>query len=275
MTKVGRSIAECGNARLGVEMVFGESTVTSSFATSPMKLLTPVSRGKSVWAYTSSFGGGLVAGDQTRLEISLGAGSRCFVGTQSSTKIYRNPAGHPCSHNTNAVLGPGSLLIFAPEPVQAFADSHYTQRQEFRLGAGAGLLLLDWFTSGRAARGERWAFAHLESRNEVFVENERVLLDPILLTSPEVAEHMGRFNCMASLLLLGAPFAEAAEAMQQALAARAVERRAAQSFSVSPVRGGVLMRIAGIEVENVRRELQNHLWFVGELLGDDPWARKS
>ena len=63
---------EKGRATLEVEMVFGESTVVSSFATNPMKLLTPRSRGKSVWAYTSSFGGGLVAGDQTKLEMKFG-----------------------------------------------------------------------------------------------------------------------------------------------------------------------------------------------------------
>ena len=57
-----------GRAWLEVERVFGESTVTSAFATSPMKLLTPRSRGLSAWACTSSFGGGLVAGDQTQLD---------------------------------------------------------------------------------------------------------------------------------------------------------------------------------------------------------------
>ncbi len=63
-------IVQAGRAALEVAMVSGESTVTSAFASSPMKLLAPRSRGKSVWACTSSFGGGLVAGDQTRLDIS-------------------------------------------------------------------------------------------------------------------------------------------------------------------------------------------------------------
>src|ERR1051325_11366225 len=122
-----------GRAHLEVEMVFGESTATSSCATSPLKLLTPCSRGKSVWAYASNFGGGLVAGDETRLDLRIGPGARCFMGSQASTKIYRNPARLPCSHTTRATLGEGSLLVFAPDAVQAFAGSSYRQRQEFHL----------------------------------------------------------------------------------------------------------------------------------------------
>jgi len=53
------------SAQLTVESVSGQSAVTSVFAQNPLKLLTPRSRGQSVWAYTSSFGGGFVAGDET------------------------------------------------------------------------------------------------------------------------------------------------------------------------------------------------------------------
>jgi len=157
-----------GQASLGVERVFDESTVTSALATSPMKLLTPRSRGPSVWAYTSSFGGGLVAGDQTFLDLQLGSDTRCFLSTQASTKVYRNPDLRPCTHETHAVVGRGSLLVFAPEPVQPFAQSRYAQQQRFSLAADASLVLVDWFSSGRSARGERWAFSHFASRNAVW-----------------------------------------------------------------------------------------------------------
>lgn len=159
---------EKGRAALQVDWIFKESTVTGAYATSPMKLLTPRSRGQCVCSYASNFGGGLVAGDQTKLELRVGNQARCFLGTQASTKIYRNPHALPCSHVTQATVGADALLVFAPAPVQPFAESSYEQRQEFRLAPGAGLALLDWFTSGRAARGERWNFAHLSMRNEVW-----------------------------------------------------------------------------------------------------------
>lgn len=263
-----------GQAKLEVEMVFHQSAVTSAVASSPMKLLTPVARGKSVWAYTSIFGGGLVAGDQTQLEVKISGGARCFFGTQSSTKVYRNPAALPCDHWTRAEVKEDSLLVFAPEPVQAFADSHYSQKQEFHLAPNASLVLLDWFSAGRTARGERWAFKHLESRNDIFIGGERALVDSILLSSEELAAQMGRFNCLATLLLIGPAVKLAAEGLLQQIAARPVEKRAVLVCSASPVRDGVLLRIAGEQVESVRRELSNQLTFLRDLLGDDPWARK-
>src|SRR5579863_6077168 len=120
-----------GCASLVVEVVAGESTVVSASASSPMKLLTPCARGKSVWAYASNFGGGLVAGDETRLDLRIGNAARCFVGTQASTKVYRNPARLRCSQVTHATLEKEALLVFAPDAVQAFAGSTYRQRQEF------------------------------------------------------------------------------------------------------------------------------------------------
>jgi urease accessory protein UreH len=307
-----------------------------------MKLLTPRARGLSAWACTSSFGGGLVAGDQTRLDVRVGAGARCFLGTQAATKVYRNPASLPSGHETTALLEKDSLLVFAPDPVQAFAKSTYAQRQTFHLAPDASLVLLDWFTSGRAARGERWAFSHFSSRNEVFTdpllllrggeiapdcvrarhpatrvfdslsssEEERVgerrpfipkrqtsnvqratsdaitgqgveeliLLDSIRFDpadGPLDASHRaGRFNCFASLFVIGPLLRDLAAGLQTDFAARPVTRRAAVVGSSSPIRDGVLLRLAGEHVEPVTQELHAHLSPLVPLLGDDPWARK-
>lgn len=267
-----------GQAALDVQMVFGESTVVSSFATSPMKLLAPRSRGQSVWAYTSSFGGGLVAGDQTSLKVRLHTGARCFLGTQASTKIYRNPAALPSGHETRATLESGSLLVFAPDPVQAFARSIYKQRQQFDLAADSNLVLLDWFTSGRAARGERWEFSRFASRNDVRVAGRCVFLDSLVL-SPDDGElgsthRLGRFNCLATLLLLGPQLQGIAAALLESLKGEPVSRRPDLVFSASPIADGAVIRVAGTSVEAVGRKIHHFLQPTAELLGDDPWARK-
>jgi len=270
--------AEKSCAALEVESVFGQSTVTSAFASTPLKLLTPRSRGQSVWAYTSSFGGGFVAGDETRLDLRLGKGTRCFLGTQASTKIYRNPRQRACGHVTSANIEENALLVFAPDPVQPFASSSYAQRQTFHLGAGAGLVLVDWFTSGRAARGERWAFDRFQSRNDVFLCGERIFMDSLLLDSaadPITSPHRtGRFNCFALLLLVGEPLKPAAATLLETVSTRPVSRSAMLIASASPARNGAILRVAGESVEQTGRELHHHLQFASALLGDDPWARK-
>lgn len=269
---------KAGHAALDVQLVFRKSTVISAFATSPMKLLTPRSRGDSVWACTSSFGGGLVAGDQTSLELQLGPEARCFLGTQASTKVYRNPAALPCGHETRATVGRGATLVFAPDPVQAFAEASYTQRQEFNLASDANLALLDWFTSGRAARGERWAFARFSSRNQVNIGGKTVFLDSLTLDPADgdlAAPHRtGRFNCLGVLLLIGPGLRDAAQKLVAEIGTVPVSRQAALVFSASPIRDGAVLRIAGEHVEAVGRELHKHLARLNPLLGDDPWARK-
>lgn len=269
---------ENGSGHLGIEMVSGRSAATSVWAASPLKILVPRSRGQSVWAFLSSFGGGLVAGDQTNLSVHLGAETRCFLGTQASTKVYRNPQRRPCGHRIKATLREGSLFVLAPDPVQAFAGSGYAQRQEFWLEQGSGLVLVDWLSAGRSECGERWTFNRYQSRNDVFLHGERVFVDSLLLEPDDVplnAQHRaGRFNCLASVLIIGEPLRAAAEHLLAEVAAQPVTKRASTICSASAVAGGVILRIAGEQVETVGREIHRQLAFLPALLHDDPWSRK-
>ena len=201
--------------------------------------------------------------------MKIGKGARCFVGTQASTKVYRNPGTLPCGHRTRARLEANSRLVFAPDPVQAFAHSRYSQRQEFELAEGAGLVLLDWFSCGRVARGERWEFARFQSRTDVFLSGERVFVDSLLL-SPEqgslAAQHrVGRFNCFALLLLMGKPMQETATRMLEH-SARPLNA-APLVCGASPIRDGAVLSVAGESVEQVGQELHRHLKFLTALLG--------
>jgi urease accessory protein len=302
---------DSGRVELEVALVHHASTVTGAYATNPMKLLAPRSRGLSAWAYTSSFGGGMVAGDQTRLDLRICSGARCFLGTQSATKIYRNPASQPCTHVTRAVLEAGSFLTFMPAPLQPFADSTYSQQQTFHLAPSARLVLLDWFTAGRVACGERWAFTQFSTRNEVFVETQSslapardpgwawgnghssasrpanpaepglpklVFLDSLSLdagsNSLRSPHRTGRFNCFAMLLLLGTGLRREAEQLLAAVRRRPVERRASLLVIASTLEHGALLRVAGEQVEKVEAELQRHLGFLDGLLGGLPWSRR-
>lgn len=267
-----------GRAALVVERVAGQSAVVSIRAHSPMKLLAPVSRGVSVWACTSSFGGGMVAGDQTELELIVGEGARCHVSSQASTKIYRNPKGLPCGHVTRATVGRGAMLSYVPDPVQTFSGARYAQRQEFEVGEGSGLVLVDWFGSGRAACGERWAFDHYSSRTRVRSEGQPRLMDAIHLEGGEGElegrHRLGRFNCIAMLLVMGVPFATEAARLVEAIRQRPVVRSADLLVSASPIEGGCLVRAASVHVEELTREIRSLLTFLPSHLGDDPWTRK-
>lgn len=267
-----------GRASLEVDRVAGESTVTSSYSTSPLKLLTPRSRGPSVWAYMSSFGGGLVAGDQTHLELRVGRDACCFLGTQAWTKVYRNASNLPSSHETRGRVETGATLVFAPDPIQAFAGSTYSQVQRFDLAVDASLVLVDWCTAGRIARGERWDANYFHTRNEVFVDGKRVFHDALTLCPEDGAltnpHRLGRFNCLATLFLIGREVKVLTAQLLDQVGNRAVTRRADWIGSASPIGTGVVYRLAGAHFESVARELHSQVASLGNLLADDPWSRK-
>jgi urease accessory protein len=267
-----------GTAALHVARVRERSTVISAWARSPLSLLTPRARGESVWAYTSSYGGGMVQGDETRLELKLDSGARCFLSTQASTKIYRNPARRACSHEFQAELDADSLLILAPDPVQCFAESSYEQRQTFRLAETANLVLVDWLSSGRSARGERWAFRRYASKNQIYRGNRTILLDSVTLGN-ELGDinnrfRSGRFNCLATIAIVGPGLREFAATVLEAIGNAPAVRDANFVFAASPLHEGAIIRLAGVRVEEVGRAIHSHLQFVPSLLQGDPWARK-
>ena len=267
-----------GRGFLEIQSIGGQSTVTSTWARSPLRILTPRFRGQSVWTYLSSFGGGMVAGDEMFLTLNLGQGTRCFLTTQSSTKVYCNPTRRTCSQSLRATLGSDSCLVLAPDPVQAFAGSSYSQFQQFHLEPGSGLVLVDWLCSGRLARGERWAFSRFESRTEVFLNSEKILLDSLLLDPShgklDGQHRLGRFNSLAAILILGEPLRDAATRALERVAEFKVTPRSSLLCSVSPVRGGALIRLASERLEEMTRQIRLWLDFVPALLGDNPWARK-
>jgi urease accessory protein UreH len=118
----------------------------------------------------------------------------------------------------------------------------------------------------------------LQSRNEIFFGGERILLDSLLLDSAQGplsgAHRMGRFNCLALVVVIGDSLASQAAQILAEAAAQPVVSRAPILLSASPLRQGVLLRVAGERVEEVGREIQRRLGFVPELLQDDPWSRK-
>jgi len=267
-----------GRGALRIARVAGQSAVVRAWSASPLKILVPRPRGPGVSAYLSSYGGGLVAGDEIQVDIEVADGARCYLSTQASTKIYRNPDSRPCAQYFNASVGREAVLVVAPDPVSAFGGSSYRQRFQFQIEHDSGLAVVDWLSSGRSARGERWAFTRYESRIEVFMDGRRRVLDSLLLDAADgvldSASRMGRFNCLATVMLLGDALAGPAAQILEAISRRAVARRPELVCGASPVAGGVLVRLAGEHVEQVGREIYGLLDFLPQVLHDDPRLRK-
>ncbi len=256
-------------------------------AASPLKLLAPLHGGRGTWVLASTYGGGLVSGDTIRLVVEAGPGTLAFLGTQASTKIYRaaEPAAD-CRQALHVRIGREATFVSMPDPVVCFAGASYNQRQRFDLDNSASLVLVDWFTSGRSAAGERWAFSRYESRTDVSLAGRLVLRDAILLDpadGPIAAPHRaGQFDCFATAVLIGDRLNDAGRKILEAIGSKPIRQPASAPhagviFSASPLAAGcgVVIRVAGQGVEPVGRWLREQLAIVPELFDEDPWGRKT
>jgi urease accessory protein len=170
--------------------------------------------------------------------------------------------------------------MLAPDPVTCFASASYEQSQKLELGPGGSLLLIDWMTAGRTARGERWAFRGYHSRTEVLVDGRLLLLDALALDASDgpidAPYRMGRYNCLATVVLVGPRVKALADEVLMHVAGEPVGSREPMIHSASELPGGgALLRVAGVSQELVAKFLRQRVAAIAGQLGDDPWRRRS
>lgn len=88
-------------------------------------------------------------------------------------------------HAEQARIGNDALLAVVPDPVTCFSTAKYSQKQVFNLMSDSNLLMVDWVTSGRHERGEKWDFELYKSTNNIFLEDDEPLfLDTVMFLQP-------------------------------------------------------------------------------------------
>ena len=261
-----------------ISLAGGRSVVWRCRANSPLKLLCPRTQSHASWVFVSTYGGGLVGGDQLQLDVKVGPAATALLATQSSTKVYPRRDGKGCGQTLTMSIAEGGLAVVVPDPIVCFAESDYVQRQRFDLKTSAGLVLIDSLSSGRRARGERWAMHRYEARNDVYVEGEHLFRDALILDpvdGPLSGVHrMGCFDCIVMVVLIGEPLKNVIAALSRDEAAGELHRQAPGPVALSPIRGGLILRAVADGPEAIGHWLRRLLDFVPPMLGEDPWARK-
>jgi len=140
------------------------------------------------------------------------------------------------SQRLAARVAPGAALTVVPDPIVCFAEARYDQEVVIDLAPSASLWLIDGYSCGRSARGERWAFARYASRTTITRGGARFVVDATRLDPGHgpLADRMGRFDIVFSLLAVGPRFAAAREAM---LGAHAESRDDSVLMAASPLGG--------------------------------------
>ncbi len=240
-------------------------------AGTPLKLLPTRPRGPAAWVHVTSFGGGLLPGDNLRLRLRVGREATLFVGSPAATKIFKSD-GRPSRSRMHARIAAGGLLVWGPDPAAPFAGSIFAARQRIVLDPGASLAFVDLLAAGRPARGERWAATRLSSRT-VVLRDGAPLVSEALALDPTAGDRLASWGCLGTAIIIGPRVAALAQAVLGEWS-HPPDSRAALIMTASPLAGGALLRCAGPAVENVAAVLHGVLARLARDLGGDPWAHR-
>jgi urease accessory protein len=252
------------------------TVLTHLRADSPLRLFCPnVARGPA-WVVTTTLGGGLVGGDDIDLSIEVEAGATVLLTTQASTRIYRST--RRSSQRLTARVGPRATLVVLPDPTLAFAGSSFDQAQRYTLDGDATIVVLDWLASGRQASGERWAFDRYGSRIWIERDGQPVFVDHLRLSRADgrVADRLRRHNSIATAVAIGPGVLSWIGDVVSAVASQAADADATvvASASLLPREQGVVLRLAGADLERIGSMVRELLRPIERTLGADPWTRR-
>lgn len=176
--RVGRD----GALRLGFERQGERTALARCRWTLPLQVLAPLALpDPAVVVSVLNPTGGVLGGDRLCVDVEAGPGAHACLTTPSATRVYRSPD-RPAIQTVRLVVGPGAALEWVPDHTIPFAGADFRQTIEAEVGEGGCLVVVDAFSAGRVASGERWRFRRLESALTVRDRRGDLVHDRFLLT---------------------------------------------------------------------------------------------
>lgn len=166
--------------------------------------------------YVQSPTGGIAQGDRHRMDVTVEAGARAHVSTQSATKVLRMERNYGAT-DVSLRIGDGAYLEYLPDPTILYGDSRYLQELTLDVGEGATALVGEVLVPGRLARGELFEHERYYSRVEGFGPDGRLFEDAVHLRP---GEDPGRPGLFGDDRVLGTLYVVTADAEPEALADR-------------------------------------------------------
>lgn len=104
-----------------------------------------------------SSSGGILQGDEQKINVVMGENSTARITTQSATKIYKMENGY-ASQYIDIHSKEGSYLEFVPHQIIPFKSSRFYQEVNLEVKKGAILIYSEIISAGRIASGEKFDF---------------------------------------------------------------------------------------------------------------------
>ncbi|MCS7460864.1 urease accessory protein UreD [Paenibacillus doosanensis] len=171
-----------GTLRLVTEQKRGRTLAKDVYYDGALKVTRPTYHDDTGQAcyYIMNPGGGYLDGDRYRMDIVLEEHADLLLTTQAATKVYKTPS-EPVIQETEIVLKAGSLLEYFPDPLIAYKDAEYKQKNVIRMEAGATYIGADILTPGWSPDGTAFSYRLLQLKTEIYINNRLAVFDHLRL----------------------------------------------------------------------------------------------
>ncbi|MGS4678233.1 urease accessory protein UreD [Enterobacter soli] len=120
--------------------------------------------------------GGIVGGDRLDISVHLEANSHVLITMPGASKFYRS-SGPRARLNQHFYIEEGATFEWLPQDTLFFPGSNAALRSVFHLHHASTLLAWELLCLGRPTIGETFSHGSIESRMEVWIDDEPVLIE--------------------------------------------------------------------------------------------------
>jgi urease accessory protein len=160
----------------------GKTVAKNVYFQGAFKIMRPIYLDDSGQAcyYLLNPGGGYLDGDRYQMKICLEENAKVTLTTQGATKVYKTPNNY-ASQESEILLQAGSFLEYIPDPLIAYQNANYKQKNIIRMDKTATLFYTDIITPGWSPDGEHFTYETIQLLNEIYFDDELVVYDHIKL----------------------------------------------------------------------------------------------
>jgi urease accessory protein len=149
--------------------------------------------------YLSNMTAGIMAGDKLEGNIHLQKNTAANMIVPAATRVFSMPDGSEAGQNLYFSLAAGSALDYYANQIIPYAGANFSQSNEYWLDLTASLAVMEFFTPGRMASGERFAFYRLQLRNRIFYDNTLILDDRLNIKPTKPNEFTNGYDGIISI----------------------------------------------------------------------------
>lgn len=209
--------------RLGFEQRGGRTVLAQREHAGPLLVQRPFyPEGGLAHVYLLHPPGGVVGGDDLRVDVKVGPRAAALLTTPAATKFYRS-AGPSAQQRIELRVAADAALEWLPQESLLFAGTRVRSCLRIELAAGARFIGWDICCLGRPAAGEGFDCGAATTRLQVWQETRPLLLERMQLDAAFLASAAGLRGHACPGWLLAYPCSDAHVALVRELHGDAVE----------------------------------------------------